>query len=43
MSTGMSTLEEIDAAVKILNKHSCNILLCIVFPHTDPKDLNLKQ
>ena len=44
MSTGMSTLEEIDAAVKILNKHSCEYLImhCVSSYPADPKDLNLR-
>ena len=44
MSTGMSTLEEIDAAVKILNKHNCEYLImhCVSSYPADPKDLNLR-
>ncbi len=44
MSTGMSTLEEIDGAVKILNKHNCKYLImhCVSSYPADPKDLNLR-
>ena len=44
MSTGMSTLQEIDAAVKILNKYSCEYLImhCVSAYPADPKDLNLR-
>ena len=44
MSTGMSTLEEIDVAVKILKKHNCEYLImhCVSSYPADPKDLNLR-
>jgi len=44
MSTGMSTLDEIDEAVKILNKHECEHLImhCVSSYPSDPKDLNLR-
>jgi sialic acid synthase SpsE len=44
MSTGMSTIEEIDAAVKILDKYNCNYLImhCVSSYPADPKDLNLQ-
>jgi len=44
MSTGMSTIEEIDIAVEILNKHKCKYLImhCVSSYPTDPKDLNLR-
>lgn len=44
MSTGMSTLEEIDSAVEILDKHNCKYLImhCVSSYPADPKDLNLR-
>ena len=44
MSTGMSTIEEIDAAVEILNKYNCKYLImhCVSSYPTNPKDLNLR-
>lgn len=44
MSTGMSSLQEIDAAVKILNKYDCEYLImhCVSSYPADPKDLNLR-
>ena len=45
MSTGMSSIEEIDAAVKILNKYKCKYLImhCVSSYPANPKDLNLGQ
>ena len=44
MSTGMSTIEEIDVAVEILNKYDCKYLImhCVSSYPADPKDLNLR-
>jgi len=44
MSTGMSTLDEIDEAVKILNEYKCEYLImhCVSSYPSDPKDLNLR-
>ncbi len=44
MSTGMSSIEEIDAAVKILNKYKCKYLImhCVSSYPANPKDLNLR-
>tara|TARA_Y200000002_G_scaffold381930_1_gene397371 strand:+ start:1149 stop:2027 length:879 start_codon:yes stop_codon:yes gene_type:complete len=44
MSTGMSTIEEIDAAVKILNNYNCKYLImhCVSSYPANPKDLNLR-
>ncbi len=44
MSTGMSTLDEIDEAVKILDKYNCEYLImhCVSSYPSDPKDLNLR-
>ena len=44
MSTGMSTLDEIDEAVKILNNYKCEYLImhCVSSYPSDPKDLNLR-
>lgn len=43
MSTGMSTIEEIDTAVEILKKYKVNYLImhCVSSYPADPKDLNL--
>ena len=44
MSTGMSTVKEIDNAVKILDKNNCEYLImhCVSSYPADPKDLNLR-
>jgi sialic acid synthase SpsE len=44
MSTGMSTLEEIDSAVEILKRYNCRYLImhCVSSYPADPKDLNLR-
>ena len=44
MSTGMSTLEEIDTAVEILDRYNCKYLImhCVSSYPADPKDLNLR-
>ena len=44
ISTGMSTLEEIDAAIKILDKYKCEYLImhCVSSYPANPKDLNLR-
>lgn len=43
MSTGMSTIKEIDKAVKILKKYKCKYIImhCVSSYPTNPKDLNL--
>lgn len=44
MSTGMSTIDEIDEAVKLLDKYECEYILmhCVSSYPSNPKDLNLR-
>ena len=44
MSTGMSTIDEIDEAVKLLDKYECEYIImhCVSSYPSNPKDLNLR-